>query len=484
MPIRAHVSTAATFLVLFALGAGRPLAAQTHEHPQPPSGHQHGQQTDHAQHDAAGLLFQPRDASGTAWIPELSPMYGLHGASGDWQVMWHGSAFLQYLRETGNRGSDQFGSINWIMAMARREAAGGRFGLRGMLSLEPLTIPGCGYPDLLATGEVCDGAPIHDRQHPHDLFMELAAEFDAPLSDALRWNVYGGLAGEPALGPAAYPHRISALPNPLAPTSHHWLDATHITFGVLTGSVYGSRWKGEASLFNGREPDEERGNIDLAALDSFAGRVWFAPAPSVVLQVSAARLNEAEQPHEGSARVDVARVTASATYHRPLGAGTYWDTTVAWGRNAEEGDAAHALLVESNVTVSDRDAWYGRFEVSGKAAHDLDVHGTDEIFTVAKLQAGYTRYLTPRYGLSPGVGGSASLGFVPDRLEAVYGRRVNPGFAIYVTLRPASHQMQPAAGTGGRQHEQQSNGGPARLEHAPDRIGRRALPARSHPRDP
>jgi hypothetical protein len=113
--------------------------------------------------------------------------------------------------------------------MARRPLGAGWFGLRSMVSLEPLTIRGCGYPDLLATGELCDGDNIHDRQHPHGLFMEVAAEFDRPLTRSVRWQVYGALAGEPALGPPAFPHRVSAMPNPIAPIKHHWLDATRRT---------------------------------------------------------------------------------------------------------------------------------------------------------------------------------------------------------------------------------------------------------------
>lgn len=173
---------------------------------------------------------------------------------------------------------------------------------RGMFSAEPWTIRGCGYPDLLASGEQCKGEKIHDRQHPHDLLMEISAEYDAPLKGPVRWQVYGGPAGEPALGPVAYPHRVSAMPNPLAPISHHWLDSTHITFGLVTAGVYANRWKAEASVFNGREPDEERADFDFGALDSFSGRLWFLPTSKLALQVSAGRLTEAEASEDGPAR--------------------------------------------------------------------------------------------------------------------------------------------------------------------------------------
>lgn len=390
---------------------------------------------------ADGSLFEPREASGTAWLPENTPMYGVHKEVGGWQVMLSENAFAQYLRDGGDRGVEQGGSINWFMAMARRRVGAARLGLRGMISLEPATIPGCGYPDLLASGEVCDGEVIHDRQHPHDLFMELAAEYDRPIGHGLRWQLYGGPAGEPALGPVAYPHRISAMPNPLAPIGHHWLDATHITFGVVTSGIYTTRWKAEASVFNGREPDEERTGVDVAVLDSFSGRLWFAPASTLMLQVSAGRLNEVEEPNELGIRPDLTRVTASAAYHRSLRQDGMWATTLAWGMNSEEGESSHAMLAETSVTFDQRNVWFGRFELSGKTAHDLDIVATDQIFSVAKLQAGYSRYFDAWYGMQPGFGGSFSVGIVPETLAFVYGRRANLGLGVFLTLRSAVMHM-------------------------------------------
>jgi hypothetical protein len=432
-------------VLVFLSSCAGPVFAQSSQPPDPHA--QHTQQPStpdpHARHAMPGtMLFDVREASGTAWLPEATPMYGVFHTAGPWQVMWHGNAFLQYLRDAGHRGSDQAGSINWIMGMARRTVGRGRLGFRGMASVEPWTIRGCGYPDLLATGEVCDGEAIHDRQHPHDLFMELAAEYDHALRGAVRWQLYGGFAGEPALGPVAYPHRPSAMPNPLAPIGHHWLDATHITFGVVTAGVYGSRWKLEASSFNGREPDQHRRGFDFAALDSVSARVWWLPNPSLAVQMSAGYLSEAEPGHsDAGPRVDVNRVTASATYHRALGSSGLWATTIAWGRNEEEGAASHALLAETNVSWRDRDNWFARLEAGGKPAHDLDLHGREGNISVGKVQGGYTRYLLAGRPLQPGVGASVSAGIVPRSLEAVYGRRVNVGFGMFVTVRPSRHVM-------------------------------------------
>jgi YHS domain-containing protein len=441
-------------------------AAHAQQPPKPPEQHEHGTQPkpaapaegqvhDHTQmpadqHGAA------REGSGTAWLPDASLMYAIHAQRGPWELMAHYNAFVQYLDDAGPRGSDQFGSINWIMGMAHRNIGRGRLRLHTMLSFEPATIGGCGYPDLLATGELCDGEPIHDRQHQHDLFMEVAASYDRPLAGAVRWQVYGGPAAEPALGPVAYPHRLSAMPNLLAPITHHWLDSTHISFGVVTGGVYGTRWKAEASIFNGREPDEQRTGFDVAPLDSVAGRVWFLPTANVAIQVSAGRLTEAEPGEDGGPRIDVTRATASATYHRLIGEGGIWASTAAWGRNVESGQGTNAFLLETNLTLNDRDAWYGRFETVDKSAHDLDlprslVHDVegDEVFIVSKLQGGYTRYLPAWRGLKPGFGISASAGFVPSALESVYGSRVNAGFGVFFNIRPAVMRMaMPAPASG------------------------------------
>ena len=402
-------------------------------------------------HDMSAMT---REGSGTSWLPDVSPMYMLHVQKGAWMLMTHENAFLQFLSESGRRGDDQVGSVNWLMTMANRNVGRGRLGLRGMFSAEPWTIRGCGYPDLLASGEECRGETIHDRQHPHDLPMEIAAEYDAPIRGDVRWQVYGGPAAEPALGPVAYPHRVSAMPNPIAPITHHWLDSTHISFGVITAGVYAKKWKMETSAFNGREPDEHRKDFDFGALDSVSGRIWFLPTPKVALQVSAGHLTEAEAGEGLEPRRDVDKFTASATFHA-IGADRVAASTFGFGRNSELGHGTNALLLETNVTLKDRDTWFGRLEVMQKTPPDLEVPETRETFTVAKLQGGYTRYVTIGAGFKAGVGGAVSASVVPADLGTVYGGRVNPGVALFLTLRPAMMSMDAHAAhaaTGGGQN--------------------------------
>jgi hypothetical protein len=418
--------------VLAAVITVQPLDAQDHQHPPSPPG------ADHAAH-AGGDLFPTHESSGTSWDPGRAPMAGTHVQAGTWQLMLHGSLFLQYLDEFAplHRGARQLGSINWFMVKARRPLAGGRAGARAMVSLEPISIPGCGYPDLLATGELCDGDGLHDRQHPHDLFMEIAADFERPLrpGSAVTWHVYGGPAGEPALGPPAFPHRRSAMPNPVAPITHHWLDSTHITFGVVTAGLSGTRWRAEASAFNGREPDESRYGFDLAPLDSVSGRLTLRPHPAVALQVSAGRLESAEQEFAGSARYDIVRVTASASYERSTASGRSLAVLMAWGSNLERGQRTHGALLEGSLGLTNRDVVFVRGEINGKPAHALHVHERPlAVFTVGKIQGGYVRYLPPRSGLQLGFGGALSAALVPPPIQPHFGG-VGIGVALFATVR-------------------------------------------------
>ena len=435
-----------TFLLIAAASA--PITAQAV--PPATTGHQH-----HVDDSNVPALFPVRDASGTSWTPALTPMSGAMQQWRGWSVMLHGNVFGQLVAEPGDRhrtggfSEQQASSVNWAMLMARRPLRGGRFGIRTMLTAEPWTVSDCGFINLLATGEMCEGDTIHDRQHPHDLFMELAADYDRALRGSVRWQVYAGLTGEPALGPTSFPHRFSALTNPVAPITHHWIDATHITFGLVTSGIYNRRWKAEVSLFNGREPDENRADLDLGALDSVSGRLTLVPSENLALQVSAGHLEEAEAEFPPEPRGDIDRLTASATYHRRVGAGLS-ATTLAYGVNsgtevipgARVDLVTHAVLLESSLTRPGRHTWFARAEVVGKPGEDLHVHEDPlRIFVVSKLQTGYERALKGWRTLVPGVGGAFSLSIVPEGLESRYSGRFSPGYVVYVSLRPRSHLM-------------------------------------------
>lgn len=447
--------------LLIFFSASRSLLAQEHEHhppvappPQEPQDAQipHGHKHDTGMEDPIMKammgplgISMAREGSGTSWLPDATPMYAVHSMKDPWLFMLHGNVFVQYIDEGGDRGDNDFGSINWLMGMARRKIGEGDLMLRAMMSAEPDTIGECGYPDLLATGESCEGGQqLHDRQHPHDLFMELAAKYERPIAEGLGLEIYGGPVGEPALGPTAYPHRLSALPNPIAPIGHHWFDSTHISFGVVTAGLFGRQWKLEGSIFNGREPDENRYDLDLDPLDSYSGRLSILPNDRWALQASIGRLKEAEPARNGRPTRDVRRPTASATYHQPLAHGGNWATTAVWGQNREGNEHTNAYLLESSLNFAERNIIFARAELAEKSGEDLvldDPTLIERTFDVSTVGAGYVRQFAPLGNLVPAVGVRVGVSFVPRELEQFYGSRSPTGFNLFVSVRPRPMEM-------------------------------------------
>jgi hypothetical protein len=389
----------------------------------------------------AGPLGIPetRMGSGTSWLPDASPLHASHYVLGRWTLMLHGEGFLQYDRQGGSRGSQQLGSVNWAMAAASRPLGDGQLQLRAMLSAEPWTIGTGGYPLLLQSGESYQGAPLHDRQHPHDLFMELAALYERAVAPNLGLSLYLAPVGEPAVGPVAFPHRPSAADDPLAPISHHWQDGTHITFGVVTAGAFTRSVKLEASWFNGREPDENRTNFDYAGrrLDSYGGRLTVNPGPrwSVSTWYAYLRSPEGLYPEES-----LHRIGAAVLITQPVGTGGTWSSAVIYGANAQIGTGrlASSILVESTFDPDGTNSVFARGEFVRKSAEDLAIPAAPATtrYDVGGLALGYLRTVGGLAGLAAGVGARGSVNVVPSSLSAVYGSRTPVGGAIYVRLQP------------------------------------------------
>jgi len=351
--------------------------------------------------------------------------------------MVHGAASLGWDQQAGPRGGSRAVSTNWLMAMGEHPLLGGDLTLRSMFSLEPATVPGPGFPELLQTGETYNGVHLHDTQHPHDLFMELALDYRRPISSWLGFEIYGGPVGEPALGPVAFMHRASAQDDPFPPIGHHWQDATHVTFGVLTAGLYTRELKLEWSWFNGREPDQDRWNFDLRPFDSFSVRLSAAPEEHVALQVSYGNLASPEPPQFQGAVEGVSRVTASVQVSAsPV------DVTALWGRNLEF-TPLDSFLLEGRVSLTARDAVFARLERVDKTAHDLVVEGVPFVaaFTVHEAALGASHRFVSLGPVWLGVGARASLAFVPAALESLYGGTVQPGGYVYLQTGLAEAAM-------------------------------------------
>jgi hypothetical protein len=407
-------------------GAAAPAPADPH------AGHDMsampGMAMSHAMTGALGPYPMTREASGTAWQPDASAHEGLHLMRGPWTVMLHGVLNGVYSSQRGPRGDDKTFAGGMLMGMAQRPLGdAGTLQLRAMVSPDPL-MGKRGYPLLLASGETADGVtPLVDRQHPHDLFMELSASYSRRLSERDSVFVYGGLPGEPAFGPPAFMHRMSIMDSPEAPITHHWLDSTHITFGVLTAGVVHDGWKLEASRFHGREPDEHRYDIETGALDSTAVRLSWNPTENWSLQTSWADVKSPEQldPDENQTKW-----SASAIYTVPFGDAGWWSTTAAWGRRSSGHDDLDAWALESAVKPSAAWTVFARAEraenneLTSVGGH----HGP--AYAVAKASIGAVRDWRLSDHVSFGAGGLYAVNLVPNGLEAAYGGDPDGGMAF------------------------------------------------------
>ena len=358
---------------------------------------------------SSGTSIEPKTTS------EFSPM--VHRPLGNWTLMFHANAFVASIQQSGPRGKDKLFSTNWFMPMLSRELGRHVIAFHPMLSLEPATVTHRRYPELFQTGETAYGLPIVDGQHPHDLFMELAGRYEFRFSDRTQMFVYGGPIGDPALGPAAYPHRASASENPMAVLGHHEEDSTHISNSVITLGVVSGPLQLEASTFHGREANENRWNIDGGEPDSFSSRLTIAPASNLTGQFSIGRINnrEALEPD-----LDTLRTTASIHHNLQFSSG-HAASSIVWGRN-EDMDRDRSLLAgESPAAVHIEEKPIGR---------------------VQAYSFGYERDLAVRIpSVNLGLGVQATAYGLTPQLKTVYGNHP-VALVAFLRLRPSGNMAE------------------------------------------
>lgn len=376
-------------------------------------------------------LPSPHEGSGTAWQPTSVRGYEWMWMAGGWEFMAHGAIFVDYNHQGGPRGEGKAESVNWGMLMQQHKLGAGTLLLQEMFSAESLTSPHPGFPELFQTGETYHGEQLVDHQHPHNVFAELAALYTLPLTEKLSWELYGGPSAEPALGPVTYIHRASASELPLAPLGHHLQDSTHTSFGVVTTGFVIDRVKLEGSVFNGREPNEQRWSIQLAALDSWSTRVFVAPARNWVAQYSVGRLEHPEALEPGSQW----RETASVEYNRPLAAG-HWATTAIWGRvhKIATGRTLNSYLLESTLNLLNRDYVFTRLELVDKDEL-FPQEPVQDVYRIGACTFGAERDLIQNRAWQLGLGADVTFYSKPSALDASYGN--NPvSFQIFLRMRP------------------------------------------------
>ena len=380
--------------------------------------------------------------SGTSAEPDSTPVPMLMVAKGKWTLMFHANVFVLDEQQFGARGGDKFFSTNWFMGMAQRSAGPGVFTARAMLSLEPATVTGRQYPLLFQQGETAFGKPIADGQHPHNLFMEIAALYDLKLGTHGLLSFYAAPVGDPAIGPIAYPHRASAAENPVAALGHHQEDSTHIADGVVTLGLAYRFARIEASGFHGREPDENRWTISQGKIDSWSTRLTIQHGKNWSGQYSYGRIASPEAlfPSE-----DQERMTASIMYNRPFHGGD-WASSLIWGRtkSVEDQSIFNSYALESTMRFLTRNHVWTRIE-SAERSNELLLGENPlppnfverPIGQVQAYTAGYDRDFDFIPRLAAALGAQVTLYGVGENLKAIYGPHP-AGVAVFIRLRPFS----------------------------------------------
>ena len=373
------------------------------------------------------MTMQPGDTlstagSGTSRLPANDAMHGVHIMAGDWMLMVHGYAWGSATDQGGPRGAKE-AFVQSMMMIEGARPLGDKVDLtlRSMMSADPL-MGERGYPDLFASGETAHGIALVDRQHPHDLFMEMSARVDIAHGTDSHIFIYGGLPAEPALGPSAFMHRGSARFDPEAPITHHWFDSTHIAWGVVTVGYATPHWQLEGSAFKGREPDENRYNIETPRLDSWALRATWNPSRAWSSEVS---YGELHSPEALNPTQNEHRLIASTSY-----SANGLDVTAAYSRKSIlPGRVLPAWLAEATYAVSPVHGIFGRFEnVRNDELFERDEQlGRDPPllgvpFRISKFTAGYAYTLPLPHDLAVAIGAAASAYAKSDRLDAAYGR--------------------------------------------------------------
>jgi hypothetical protein len=356
-----------------------------------------------------------------------------------WTTMFHGYAFLNFNRQDGPSGGREFDSQNHLMLMSVRRLWGGKLSLLGAFTLEPATLPPEGSRELFQRGETYHGNLLVDRQHPHDLFVELGAAWERAVSPAAKVRLYLAPVGEPALGPVAYPHRLSASENPTAPLSHHNHDSTHISSDVITAGLTAGSVTIEGSGFHGREPDENRWDIDQGKLDSYSGRLTIAGPDGFSFQISAGFRAHPEQLEPGNQT----RSTASVSYERG-DASNFFAATLISGLNQTDGGREWGHLFEWTWKFGGKNSFYGRVEKVDRDLYELvnKKQRPEDIprdrISVEALTLGFVRNIPILTDTETGVGADFTFYRFPSNLDSVYGSQP-VSFHGFLRVRFGSH---------------------------------------------
>jgi hypothetical protein len=356
-----------------------------------------------------------------------------------WTTMFHGYVFLNFNRQDGPSGGQEFESQNHLMLVSMRRLWGGKISLLGTFTLEGATLPVEGSRQLFQRGETYKGTLLVDRQHPHDLFVQIGAAWERRLSPSARVRFYLAPVGEPALGPVAYPHRLSASENPTAPLSHHNHDSAHISSDVITAGVTSGPVTVEGSAFHGREPDENRWDIDQGKLDSYSGRLTVSAPSGFSFQISSGFRTHPEELEPGNQT----RSTASVSYERG-DSSNFLAATFVSGLNQTDDGREWGHMLEWTWKFGGKNFFCGRVEKVDRDLYEL-IHKQQrpegiprDRVSVEAATLGFVRNVPILADTETGLGADFTFYWFPSSLDPVYGSRP-VSFHGFVRVRFGSH---------------------------------------------
>jgi hypothetical protein len=378
-------------------------------------------------------IASAQDTADQHGMPNMPGMSHEDPAAGGWHWMSDANGFFGFNhQERKFTDFSAWESQNWVMLEGAHRLGSGTFRFHDMHTLEPFTMHALGSPQVFQTGETFRKAPLIDYQHPHDLFMSLGGDYTR-TTGRFTYVLGADVVGAPTLGPPPFMHRLSAYGNPQAPLSHHYLDSTHITPGVVRGAFGTNRWSVGASWFRGEEPDEKRKDLDLGRLDSYALQLswtrgaWFG-------QVSGARLHQPE----AITPYDADRLTGSLSYansNRRLSAWMF-----AFGQKREIHGNFEAYLLEATVRATERSFVYTRLESVDKDILDSGYHPRGTFHRhrhsqVGALTLGYLFDFLRTDGGNFGIGADVTTYAVPENLREPYGSPSSYHVFLHYALR-------------------------------------------------
>jgi hypothetical protein len=314
----------------------------------------------------------------------------------EWHSFFDAAAFGSYVTETGpKKPQSRLFSTNWMIAGAERQFGGVTILGRARLSLEPLTIPKGGYPQLLQYISPESGGPLVDHMRAHDLVEEAAF--------GVEWKpiqLYLAPVGDAPIGPEPFAQRWSSRDFAEAPFSYDVQESFHHATRVAAAAFTSKFADVEYGVFHESVSTGQHSNIEDGNIDSWGARLTLAPESKLSAQISTGRLGDAKR-----------KVTSgSVSYRGPVLAATgMWtklDSRTAYGLETTIRYWRSTIMARGEVT--DRPA--GVFSVSPQRRTDLTVGYIFDFLLRKRQRAGVgididyhsnTRALEGIYGHKP-----------------------------------------------------------------------------------